>query len=55
MFLVNSGKDLTNVCYCSPQKVDNCTPLLEEDLLDSVLGLLVSKDENTVGHVGRLC
>ncbi|RID45814.1 hypothetical protein BRARA_I02511 [Brassica rapa] len=36
-------------------QVDNCTPLLEEDLLDSVLGLLVSKDENTANTQDLSC
>lgn len=32
------------------EQVDNCSPL-EEDLLDSVLGSLISKDENLVGRL----
>lgn len=37
--------------FFSPQKVDNnCSPQ-EEDLLDSVLGSLISKDENTIGRL----
>ncbi|KAG2331625.1 hypothetical protein Bca4012_018799 [Brassica carinata] len=31
-------------------QVDNCSPQ-EEDLLDSVLGSLISKDENTIGRL----
>lgn len=33
------------------QKVDNCTSPLEEDLLDSVLGSLISKDETIMGRL----
>lgn len=37
--------------FFPPQKVDNnCSPQ-EEDLLDSVLGSLISKDENTIGRL----
>lgn len=36
--------------YFLSEKVDNCTPL-EEDLLDSVLGSLISRDETLMGRL----
>lgn len=45
-------KNLTYVCiFIFLQKVDNCTPLEEEDLVDSVLGSLISKDETIMGRL----
>nr|VDC80829.1 unnamed protein product [Brassica rapa] len=49
VFFINFNLNVFS--FFPPQKVDNnCSPQ-EEDLLDSVLGSLISKDENTIGRL----
>jgi len=56
LFIISAG-NIVSLCsdrslyFHFSLKVENCTTPLEEDLLDSVLGSLISKDETIMGRL----